>query len=192
MLRKLYPRSVYDVMAAIACFGVLAGGTAYAANTIRTGDIVDNEVTSPDVRDDTLGFGGLAARDLGPGSVGTSEIAPFATNDVDIATSAINSRHINNGTLNDEDVGQSTFVNFEADIGVVPAQGCVKDQITGINASGDHLLLTPNNNDSRGSLTYQVYYVLGQEWAWLETCNPGTVALNDENTHFNLLVFDAQ
>ena len=65
MLRKLRPRSVYDVMAAIACFGVLAGGTAYAANTIRSSDIVDNEVITTDVRDDTLGFGGLVPP--GPG-----------------------------------------------------------------------------------------------------------------------------
>ena len=81
---------------------------------------------------------------------------------------------------------------FAADIGTLPAQGCVKDQITGINAAGDHLLLTPNNNDARGSLTYTVLYSSGNEWAWLETCNPGTVALNDELTHFNLMVFNAQ
>ena len=101
MLRNLRPRSVYDVMAAIGCFAALAGGTAYAANTIGTGDIIDNQFTSADVRDDNLGFGGLAAQDLGPDAVRSSEIAPFATNDIDIATSAINSRHVNNGTLND-------------------------------------------------------------------------------------------
>jgi hypothetical protein len=66
MLSKLRPRSIYDVMAAVACSVALAGGTAYAANTIRTGDIVDNEVFTTDVRDDTVGFGGLLHQDLGP------------------------------------------------------------------------------------------------------------------------------
>jgi hypothetical protein len=36
MLSRLRPRSIYDVMAAIACLVALAGGTAYAANTILT------------------------------------------------------------------------------------------------------------------------------------------------------------
>ena len=54
MLRKLRPRSIYDVMAAIACFGVLAGGTAYAANTIGSTDIIDGQVKSADVKDQSL------------------------------------------------------------------------------------------------------------------------------------------
>jgi hypothetical protein len=66
MLRKLRPRSIYDVMAAIGCFAALATGTAYAANTIRSSDIVDNEVFTSEVRDDTLSFGGLFHQDLRP------------------------------------------------------------------------------------------------------------------------------
>jgi hypothetical protein len=84
MLRKLRPRSVYDVMAAIACVVALTGGTAYAANTIRTGDIVDNEVFTTDVRDDTLGFGGLTHPDLNPGSVRSSEVLDNALTGADI------------------------------------------------------------------------------------------------------------
>jgi hypothetical protein len=54
MLRKLYPRSVYDVMAAIACFGVLAGGTAYAANTVGSTDIIDGQVKAVDIGDNEI------------------------------------------------------------------------------------------------------------------------------------------
>jgi hypothetical protein len=46
MLRKLRPRSIYDVCAAMALF-VALGGTAYAIDTIRSSDIVDNEATPP-------------------------------------------------------------------------------------------------------------------------------------------------
>jgi len=51
MLTKLRPQSAYDVMAALALFLVVAGGTAYAANTVFSSDIVDGEVRNPDLAD---------------------------------------------------------------------------------------------------------------------------------------------
>jgi len=174
MLSKLRPRSIYDVMAAIACLVGLTGGTAYAANTIRTGDIVDNEVFTTDVRDDTLGYGGLTHPDLGAGSVRTSEIS--------------------NGTLNDEDIAQTNgaFVNFSADIGFVTAGGCVVKLITGVNAGGDHLLLTPNSDTATPRLTYRAEYRARAESVALTVCNPSGVSVDDAVTFFNLLVIDAQ
>ena len=67
-----------NVMATLAVFLVLSGGTAVAlngSNTVFSDDIVDNQVYSADVRNDSLGGGGLAAADLRPGSVGSSEVA---------------------------------------------------------------------------------------------------------------------
>ena len=49
MIRKLRPRSLYDVLATLAFFGVLAGGTAYAANTVFSADIVNGEVKTADL-----------------------------------------------------------------------------------------------------------------------------------------------
>jgi hypothetical protein len=49
MLAQLRPRSAYDVMAALALFLVIAGGTAYAANTVFSSDIVDGEVKVADL-----------------------------------------------------------------------------------------------------------------------------------------------
>jgi hypothetical protein len=45
-----------------------------AANAVLSDDIVDNQVQSADVRDDTLSQGGLQATDLAPNSVGGSEV----------------------------------------------------------------------------------------------------------------------
>jgi hypothetical protein len=171
MLHRLRPRSIYDVMAAIACFGVLAGGTAYAANTIGTGDIIDNQVTSADVRDDNLGFGGLAAQDLGPGSVRSSEVA--------------------NGTLNDEDISQSTFVNFLASINRVDAHNCGYNTVTGVNAAGDHLVLTPSFDASPGIINYTAEYA-ADGTVRIKACNPTDFAYGAHTTRFNLLVIDAQ
>ncbi len=171
MLRRLRPRSIYDVMAAIACFGVLAGGTAYAANTIGTGDIIDNQVTSADVRDDNLGFGGLAAQDLGPGSVRSSEVA--------------------NGTLNDEDISQGSFVNFLASIKSVAAHNCGYNTVTGVNAAGDHLVLTPSFDASPGIINYTAEYA-ADGTVRIKACNPTDFAYGAHTTRFNLLVIDAQ
>src|SRR5262245_9891002 len=62
-------------MGALALFLVLTGGTAYAANTVFSSDIVNDQVYSADVRNDTLAGGGLTGADLRTGSVGNTEIA---------------------------------------------------------------------------------------------------------------------
>ena len=192
MLRRLTRRLTYaNVMSTIAVFGVLAGGTAYAANTIRSGDIVDGEITTTDVRDDTQGFGGLFAQDLAAGSVGTSEIGDRSVRNYDINDETIDGINVQNGSLNDVDVGKGTFNNYDATVGTVPAQSCRDFDITGVNAVGDHLLLEANANTASPGLSYTVEYRNDSNNAKLKVCNPTTLAINDGNTRFNLLVFDA-
>src|SRR3954454_16130593 len=84
-LARLRPRSIYDVMAVLGCVAALGTGSAYAANTIGSADIIDEsilsqdiqdgQISSADVRDRTLANGGLVATDLRTGSVGAAEIA---------------------------------------------------------------------------------------------------------------------
>jgi hypothetical protein len=203
MLSKLRPRSIYDVMAAIACFVALAGGTAYAANTIRTGDIVDNEVFTTDVRNDTLGFGGLTHPDLGPGSVRSSEIADGSVTRFDIGAAQVDSFNLANnavfgsdvldGGLKDEDIAQlnGVNVNFTENIGTVPAGDCIIWPIENVNAPGDHLLLTPDSNTTNANLSYTVEHHTSSE-ADIKVCNPTDTDINDGSTNFNLLEIDAQ
>ena len=66
-----------NVASAIALFVALGGGTAVAlngSNTVFSDDLVDNQVFSADVRNDTLSSGGLTAPDLRANSVGSSEV----------------------------------------------------------------------------------------------------------------------
>ncbi len=105
MLRNLFRRLTYaNVMSSIAVFGVLAGGTAYAANTIRSSDIVDNEITTTDVRDDSLGFGGLFHQDLASGSVRGSEIQDGAVGVDDIGSQQVGSDEVVNDSLLQSDI----------------------------------------------------------------------------------------
>ena len=116
--------------------------------------------------------GGLQAADLRPGSVASSEVA--------------------NGSLNDEDVGQAAFVNFAANIGTVDADTCVRRFVTGVNAQGDHWLLTPSDNNSDPRLDYSIQNHFDTESAAIVVCNHDSTSHTDGTTNFNLLVFDAQ
>jgi hypothetical protein len=69
MVHKLRPRSVYDVMAAIAFFIAVAGGSAYAAATIGSGDIKNDAVRSRHIKN-----GEVKNPDLGANSVGTGKV----------------------------------------------------------------------------------------------------------------------
>ena len=204
MLSKIRPRSIYDVMAVIACFVVLTGGAAYAANTIRSEDIVDNEVTAADVRNDNLSFGGLTHPDLRPGSVRSSEVLDFTLTDSDVATNtltggvigpnAIDTDEILDGGLTDSDIAQAGGVvrNFLGNIGVVPARSCVERLISGINAHADHLLLTANSDGSDPNLSYTIEYTTaGSGDAFIKVCNPTDNSIDDSFTRFNLLEISA-
>jgi hypothetical protein len=163
-----------NVIATIALFLALGGGGLAVAShlVVQSSDIVDNQVFSADVRNDSLSGGGLAALDLRPGSVASSEVV--------------------NGSLNDEDIGHTTVVNFTGTIGTVPANSCVDRGVTGVNAQGDHLLLTRNYNTSSPNLIYSAEYLDGDEAMEIQVCNPTTFDINDGTTRFNLLVIDAQ
>ena len=97
---RLRPRSAYDVMAAIACFGVLAGGTAYAANTIGSSDIINESILSEDIKN-----GEVKNSELAGDSVGTNKIAPGNVTTSDIAANSVTAAKIPN------DAGGSDNVN---------------------------------------------------------------------------------
>jgi hypothetical protein len=245
MRSKLFDHLRNQWMGALALFLVLTGGVAYAANTVSSSDIIDNQVFSADVRNDTLTGGGLAAADLRSGAVGTAEIGDnqvrsgdvrddslsggglgasdlgtgsvgslevtdnsLGTSDVaegnlffentlnanDLGTSSVHSEEVLDSSLNDEDISQGTFVDFTGNIGNVAAHDCVERSVTGVNAQGDHLLLSPGFPGASSKLIYSAEYNDQQaaESMIIQVCNSTGGAINDGTTDFNLLVIDAQ
>jgi hypothetical protein len=88
----------------VAIFIALTG-TAVAANTVRSEDIVNgqvmtedisnaNGVRSVDVRDDTFAEGGLEAVDLAPESVGSSEILDGTVGEPELDADSVGSSQI--------------------------------------------------------------------------------------------------
>jgi len=150
---------------------VLTGGVAYAAETIGSGDVINESLLSEDIKNNEV-------------------------KTVDIGNNQVLTADVRNGTLNDEDIAQGTFVNFAAVIGgadqVIPESECEFASITGIDAQGDHMLLTPARQGTYDRIDFSIRYSGGSA-ALLQSCNNGSGAQSTaEPMHFNLLVFDAQ
>lgn len=145
MFSKLRGRLTYaNVTSSIAlCFALGTGG-AYAANTIGSSDIIDNEIRTADVRDDTVSggglgsidiangemttneirddsqpFGGLFAQDLAAGSVGTSELQ----------NNSVNGTDIQDLTITTNDVAANTFTSADLATGSVGAAEVQDDSL---------------------------------------------------------------
>jgi len=215
-MRSRLPRYFKDnVVAFLALFVALGGTSAYAANTVFSTDIVDGEVKSvdigngevgsADVKDNSLNTfdvhsflgvdvvdGSLTGDDISNGTLTTLDVAFGSLNSDDILDGTLTGADIANGVLNDEDIGQSSAVNFGANIGTVNATSCVNRAVSGLNASGDHLLLTPSTFDAHGALIYDARYNVSTHDVTIHVCNFSNATIDDATTTFNLLVIDAQ
>src|SRR3954454_20693802 len=111
MLRKLRPRSAYDVMAAIAFFIAVAGGTAYAANTIGSSDVIDESLLSQDfkngeVKNPDLGTNSVTSSRIATGNVFNSDLAPDSVNGSKVIANSLTS-----GDLAPNSVGTSELTD---------------------------------------------------------------------------------
>jgi hypothetical protein len=109
---------------------------------------------------------------------------------------AVQSPDVRDGSLNDEDVGQGAFVNFPAFIGSVASRDCIVSPVTGIGGRSDHLLLTAVWTDAGQDLSYSIENTANggpaDAQAFIKACNPTSSTIDDDETHFTLLVVDAQ
>ena len=77
MLKKVRPRSAYDVIALLALFIAVGGGTAFAvvaANQVNSASIVDGEVKNPDLGNDSVGPAKVKNDSLGGSDVNESTL----------------------------------------------------------------------------------------------------------------------
>jgi hypothetical protein len=98
----------------IALLLVLTGGTAYAlegSNTVFSDDIVNDEVKSPDVRNDTLTGGGLTDADLRADSVGNSEVQANQITSGDVRDDTLSNGGLDAQDLREGSVGSSEALN---------------------------------------------------------------------------------
>jgi hypothetical protein len=105
MFRKFRDHLTYaNVMATLACFGVLAGGTAYAADTVLSGDIKDGEVMTQDLANLAVTAGKLANS-----SVGKNKVAGNAIDSPRVVDSSLTGTDVAADSLTGADVNESTL-----------------------------------------------------------------------------------
>jgi hypothetical protein len=163
-LAALRPRSIYDVMAVIGCVAAVGTGTAYAANTVFSTDIVDGEVKhadlagnsvtstnifngsvlSAEIADGAVGSaevadGSLTADDLGGNSVNSSEIATDAVGATEIANGAIDSGEVSDDSLLDDDLAASSVGASEITNGAVGNADLANSGVTGAKVANNSL-----------------------------------------------------
>ncbi len=119
----------------LALFLVLTGGVAYAANTIASTDIINNEVYGADVRNDTLPDGGLGHVDLKAGSVRSSEVAAESLTGADVLNASIGSADITDQSVTGDDLaGTGEGIDgFNAD------QEIIDGTISGFDIGNDQI-----------------------------------------------------
>jgi hypothetical protein len=105
MLTKLRPRSAYDVMAALALFLVVAGGSAYATHElILSSDIVDGEVKTPDIAN-----AAVVTDKLVQGSVTSGKVKNDNLVGGDIADESLTGLDVFDNSLKGADVDEATL-----------------------------------------------------------------------------------
>jgi hypothetical protein len=119
----------------VAVFLALSGtATALSgSNTVFSDDIVDDQVHSVDVRDDSLTGGGLTAADLRPASVRSREVANESLTRDDLATASVSSSEI-------EDAGVDTA---EVEDGGLLGTDIANASLTGADISEASLAQVP-------------------------------------------------
>ncbi len=104
MLAKFRPRSAYDVMAALALFIALATGSAYAANTVFSTDIVDGEVKTAD-----LGANAVTEAKLAGGAVVNSKLKNDAVTSPKVLNETLLGADVKDNALKGADIDESTL-----------------------------------------------------------------------------------
>ena len=81
-------------MGALALFLVIAGGTAYAANTIGSSDVIDESLLSRDIKN-----GQVKTADIGSGEVRSADVADNNLTGADVAANSLKGPDIDESTL---------------------------------------------------------------------------------------------
>jgi hypothetical protein len=105
-------------MAAIGCLAAVAGGTAYAANTVGSSDVINESLLSEDIKN-----GQIFAVDMRNDSVVARTVLNGSLGTDDIANSSLTGVDVENGTLTGSDILESSLS--------VGAMGCQTGKVLG-------------------------------------------------------------
>jgi hypothetical protein len=155
MLRRLVLHVRQNTVAYVALFFALSGASAYAANTIGSADIVDNQVYSADVRDDTLTGGGLRSVDIATGAVTSLEVRDDTVSGggllaQDLAPNSVRSSEVLDSSLTGVDVQNGEFTGDDVAFCSLDGSDVLDNSLTGSDIN-ESTLVGVKDGDSCGN-----------------------------------------
>ncbi len=155
MLARLRPRVTFaNVCSFLALLIALGTGSAYAANTVFSTDIVDGEVKTADlannaVRSNKIGAGQVKAPDIAADAVASANVvnesltaSDLGTDSVqatEVANDSIDSGEIANDSLFASDLGPASVTASELQDGAVGNVDLASNAVTGAKVAGNTL-----------------------------------------------------
>ena len=124
MRASLKPRSIYDVFAVIGCVAALASGTAYAANTVFSTDIVDGEVKNADIAGNAI-----TSNRIAPGSVTNTDIGADAVDAGKVLDASLTGADIANSSLTGDDVASSSLTGIDVSNGSLTSSDILDESL---------------------------------------------------------------
>ena len=115
----------------LALFLVIAGGTAYAANTVGSADIINGEVKTQDIGDSEV-----RAADVAPDSLGSAKIADRSVKNADLSLGASSSNTIADNGVRSVDVFDNTLTAADLGTGSVGTNEIADQTVTGTDLAG--------------------------------------------------------
>ena len=109
----------------LALFLVLAGGTAYAVDTVGSSDIIDKSIQSVDVKN-----GQVRTPDLATSAVTSAKIAGGEVKANDLAKNSVRGKNIAAGQVKSVDVKDNSVGAADIAPGTIPAFIYTKEDIT--------------------------------------------------------------
>jgi hypothetical protein len=134
MLSRLKPRSIYDVFAVIGCIAALTTGTAYAANTVFSTDIVDGEVKNADIAGNSI-----TSNRIYPGSVTNTDIGADAVDGSKVLNGELTGADVSNSSLTGDDVANSTLTGIDVSNGSLTSSDVLDESLTGADVAASSL-----------------------------------------------------
>ena len=134
-MRRVRPHlSFANVCSFLALMIALGTGSAYAANTVFSSDIVDGEVTTPDLAADAVNSARIAngqvqVADIGQGAVATDELANNQVKATDIGDGEVKSAEIANGQVTADELAANSVRADEVADGQVRSQEIANGQV---------------------------------------------------------------
>jgi hypothetical protein len=150
MLRKLRGHLTYaNVMATVAVFLVLAGGSAWATHEVINGsDVVDGSLTGADIFNNTISGaditnGSLTGADVFDNTIGSGDITNGSLTGADIANESIGAADIGSQQVGPDEVINDSLLQSDIRAGAVTGDEVLDNSLTGTDINESTLNLPP-------------------------------------------------